>query len=276
MANSNPRICTTYDIVTEASAEQGDVEESGWYDEEGVEFPCDDPDEPCVEEAAKWLSRKGIAEASSSRFHLGVWYCGSPELDYRTGEDTTYYFHLKGFTENEEAQIYGLLFPERARRNPASPVLERKIRYSGPLKINLGLEHASDRNWYHCAVTIDGKLTPKYKVVVGHPLSGAGPSYAPEAFDSAARAALGFMAAVAEGGVEVFEDETAANIEAAEAMHEMAYTDDEGGEYLITRKSNKVKPKYQSKEGAFGKKWRASAISQLGAIRPAPVRSNRT
>ena len=124
MSARNPRICTTYQIVTEESAEHGDFEETGWHDEEGVEFPRGDPDEPCVEEAAKWLARKGIEEASSSSFHPGIWYCGTADPDYRTGEWTSHCYHLKDFTPQEEEQVYRLLHENQRRGSWGGKVKE--------------------------------------------------------------------------------------------------------------------------------------------------------
>ena len=115
------RIRTTYEIVTPESAEQGDAEDRGWIDEEGEEIEPSE-EEGVAEVAAAWLRDKGIAEASSSDFHPGIWYIGHSEQDYSTGAEETHSYHLKGFTSDEEAEVYGLLFPSRHKNRAGGPV----------------------------------------------------------------------------------------------------------------------------------------------------------
>lgn len=114
----NPRISTTYSVVTNESAAEGDTAENGWENEKGVSMlPVD-----CVEEeglttvdlAVEFLQNHGACEPSASFFHVGVWYDGSADQDYSTGDYRTESYHLKGFTPEEEAAIYRRLFPQNS------------------------------------------------------------------------------------------------------------------------------------------------------------------
>lgn len=101
------RICVSYEVVTHESADDNDVAERGWEDQIGERCEADpECGETEVSEAIRKLSNDGVCEASSSEFHPGVWYIGHPETNYRTGAETTYSYHLKGFTESEEREIY--------------------------------------------------------------------------------------------------------------------------------------------------------------------------
>ena len=104
-----PRILTTYSVTTPESAEQGDFAESGWIDEVGEPMLPEEYDreegKTAVDKAVDWLEWKGAGEASASHFHPGVWY-SSQSTSYRTGETTEYNFHLKGFTEQEEEEVF--------------------------------------------------------------------------------------------------------------------------------------------------------------------------
>lgn len=114
------RIKQTYDIVTPASARDGDFAESGWIDEEGAEIA---PDEWDLEEyeteffavvslAAKHITQYGSVEASDSPACSPghTWYTTTDsERDYRTGAETRYSFHLEGFDTDEEIAIYKAL-----------------------------------------------------------------------------------------------------------------------------------------------------------------------
>lgn len=107
----NPRIAITFSQTTPESSEQGDVSDSGWIDEEGVEMTPDAFDREegltAVDLAVKYLYDEGAAEASSSHFHPGVWYStGYHVIDYRTGTDEERCFHLKDFSDAEERAIW--------------------------------------------------------------------------------------------------------------------------------------------------------------------------
>jgi hypothetical protein len=94
----------------------GNMDEDGSYDEEcGEEGEIDcTPDEFDIEDgltavdlAVKALIDRGATIGSSSWYTYGFWYNTTGEkLNYRTGESTTYSFHLEGFSEQEEIQIF--------------------------------------------------------------------------------------------------------------------------------------------------------------------------
>jgi len=103
-------IRTTYEIITEESAAEGDVAESGYLDEEGTEYD--------VGEAIYLLEG---CEPSASFFHVGIWYTMYGEQDSHTGEYENVSYHLSrgerssekephaltsGWTEEEERRIY--------------------------------------------------------------------------------------------------------------------------------------------------------------------------
>lgn len=106
-----PRIRITYNRITPESAEQGDFIESGWEDEEGVSTAPDKFDEEegltAADLAVKYLRNEGAYETSSSAFHPGVWYStGWRTIDYGTGEQVERNFHLAGFTEEQEREVW--------------------------------------------------------------------------------------------------------------------------------------------------------------------------
>jgi hypothetical protein len=79
---------TTYEIITEESAANGDAEECGWEDEEGTEYSID--------EVIDLLER---CEPSSTIFHKGIWYSNS-------GKYKNISYHLSDFSEDEEKEIF--------------------------------------------------------------------------------------------------------------------------------------------------------------------------
>lgn len=56
--------------------------------------------------AVKFLQGHYASSASASFFHPGVWYETEPSTDYHTGEISRNSFHLAGFTDEEERQVY--------------------------------------------------------------------------------------------------------------------------------------------------------------------------
>lgn len=109
---NDKKILTTYQIVTPESAEVGDYEEQGWYDEEGESMIPDEYDAEegitAVDKAIEFLKNERYAtEPSSNIFHKGISYSTPvPDQNYTTGEDTYYSCYLDGFTEEEEELIY--------------------------------------------------------------------------------------------------------------------------------------------------------------------------
>lgn len=123
------QIFCTYSVVTSESAEQGDSADHGWYDngfkytpenkpETGYSCELDQSDiddglEP-YDLAIIYLREKGVRHPSSSYFHPGVWYSTESTIeDYSTDESIEYSFHLEGFSEAEQYQIFDQLFPKR-------------------------------------------------------------------------------------------------------------------------------------------------------------------
>src|SRR3990167_3172861 len=99
----------TFSTVTPESAVDGEDADRGWIDEDGTPIT---PDEYDVEEhgsesaaavalAVKLIRDEGGVEASDYPrcSHGHTWYTTvDPDRDYRTGAETTYSFHLVGFT----------------------------------------------------------------------------------------------------------------------------------------------------------------------------------
>lgn len=105
----------SYEVITPESAELGEVAESGWIDEEGVNV---DPDvDPRIESADYRLwavvnAAVGVIghkqQPSSCPFAPGfTWYTETTgDEDYATGAVTYKSWHLSGFTPEEEQAIY--------------------------------------------------------------------------------------------------------------------------------------------------------------------------
>lgn len=103
------RIKTSFEIVTEESAAEGDVAERGWENEEGVDMEPDevdrDDDVTGVDKAVEFLEDEGATYPSSSEFHRGVWYSAESVLAHGGGWKTRS-FHLHGFSPQEEEEIW--------------------------------------------------------------------------------------------------------------------------------------------------------------------------
>lgn len=118
------RIAITYETITPESAEQGDVDDRGWIDQDGEdmdETAEDFYDGDVVKATIKGLQDNGVSEPSSSHFHPGVWYTAYEyNRDYRTGAVENRSFHLKGYTEDEERRVFEGLFGRKGQRNPSA------------------------------------------------------------------------------------------------------------------------------------------------------------
>ncbi len=57
-----------------------------------------------ADEAAEYLESAGAVHASTSFFHSGMWYLSDHETTRDGYEESTW--HLKGFTAEEEAEVY--------------------------------------------------------------------------------------------------------------------------------------------------------------------------
>lgn len=99
----------TFSSITPESAEDGDTSDAGYSDYDSCE-----PDEydirdeiTSVDKSIEYLRDKGATQASSSHFHVGVWYSTEYQTeDCGTGEETEYSYHPKNFTPDEEAAIF--------------------------------------------------------------------------------------------------------------------------------------------------------------------------
>jgi len=105
------KITTTYAKIDTESSKQGDFSDTGWIDEDGESIELDkwDIEEglTVIDKALDFLKDQGAISASSSYFHPGIWYSTEFQIeDYSTDEEVEYSFHLEGFTEVEEKEIY--------------------------------------------------------------------------------------------------------------------------------------------------------------------------
>jgi hypothetical protein len=98
-----------YARMTPESAEEGDYSETGELESLTIE-----PDEydqengiTAADLVVKLLKDEGAVHPSNSHFNRGTWYMTeSQTISYRTGEEEERSFHLKGFTEKEEREIF--------------------------------------------------------------------------------------------------------------------------------------------------------------------------
>ena len=112
-----------YQTVTHESAEQGDYSEQGWITPGMWEFPLQDDnghhndvleqaqsgdfDVTNLSEIVSFAQSLGISENS------GNWLSSvDPDIDYQTGEDTTYSLHIEGVTPATYNRIARLITGE--------------------------------------------------------------------------------------------------------------------------------------------------------------------
>lgn len=102
------KIVSYYETWSEEDVEIGETNERGDLDVEILELDEYDRDEglTMVDKAVEYLTNAYAYEASSSHFHPGIWYTAYGDSDYRTGEVQNESYHLKGFSEAEEAAIF--------------------------------------------------------------------------------------------------------------------------------------------------------------------------
>lgn len=109
-------VSKTFDVVTPESAEHGDIADSGFeYQDRAM----------TLREVLRTIESEGCTEPSSwpctlENFANGrVWFTSvDPDVDYRTGESTTYAIHVDGSSRNL-ARLYRFLSAKypRAFRN---------------------------------------------------------------------------------------------------------------------------------------------------------------
>lgn len=103
---TNRRITSTYETWTPEDISFGDTDDKGFLDETGVSMEPDCDDETAVDNAILFLQKHFVCHASASHFHPGVWYSDDGDENFETGARTTNSFHLKGFSVDEEKQIF--------------------------------------------------------------------------------------------------------------------------------------------------------------------------
>lgn len=104
------KVKIAFQTVTPESSAMGDVSDHGWWEE--LEISADEHDRESglsdADLAANAIKEHGAVEPSSTKYHQGVWYVTvDPERDGE--EETTYSFHLNGFSSEEEKKIYSLI-----------------------------------------------------------------------------------------------------------------------------------------------------------------------
>lgn len=119
----NKKIKATYAVTDEESSQEGDFKEQGWYDEEGLSMTPDEFDKEegitAIEKAVDFLVDQGATEPSSTSYHENVWFSTpDPEINYSTGENTYYSFHLEGFSPEEKQEIFNRI--NQIRKNHLS------------------------------------------------------------------------------------------------------------------------------------------------------------
>lgn len=101
-------IRVSYATTTTESILEGEFEETGWVNEVEIQFK-DDEEETAIEEVVRFLTNRNVI-ASNSHFNKGTFYTeeeGSRDIDYwQNGVELTHSFHLTGFTETEEEEIF--------------------------------------------------------------------------------------------------------------------------------------------------------------------------
>lgn len=132
-----PRVRVSFEIVTPESAEDGDVAETGWINEEGIAFDASDldPEDPtCAtygDVIARFITRdRGAVECSDSSPEVpegrgrAPWFMQSdPDVDYRTGEQERHSYHVEGLTSRE----WRALFVALGLRRPWPPALSDNL-----------------------------------------------------------------------------------------------------------------------------------------------------
>ena len=119
------KVVVYYQTVTEESAEHGDYDSEGFYEEYIVEPDKFEADEgqTAATLAVKFINHHGAIEPSSSHFHKGIWYTSiDPKENYQTGEKMYFTFHPENFSEFEEAKIHQMLMGKR-KKNPVNSEL---------------------------------------------------------------------------------------------------------------------------------------------------------
>ena len=102
------RIKITFERWKPVDLELGEPSQRGWIDSEGVRMDPEDPeDRAAVEAAVEFLNRKGAVHPSSDPpTGIDLWFSTEPEIDFETGDQEIRSYHLKGFSVEEELQVF--------------------------------------------------------------------------------------------------------------------------------------------------------------------------
>lgn len=107
------KITVTYAIVTPESAEQGDFDDTGFTGEvweiEPTEDEINDACGSMLCAVADLVANKlpGVEASNYPDWRRGTWYTDADgDIDYLTGAETRKSYHLDGFTDDEEREIY--------------------------------------------------------------------------------------------------------------------------------------------------------------------------
>ena len=100
----------TFQVLTPESADQGDYDRHGFITQGYWKYDVDDY-ERNVWRQGDLRSLIGFAQELGVALHPDAeWACSvEPEIDYATGEDTTYAMHIDGCTPSSYSRIMALL-----------------------------------------------------------------------------------------------------------------------------------------------------------------------
>lgn len=115
----------TYQVVTPESAELGDYDDHGFYSQGGWKHSSNAPDAQDHDhneyythvvkrgdlvDGLRYAMELGICEASDSHIGTHTWFTSiDPDINYETGEETTYSFHVRGVTRATMQRIHRAL-----------------------------------------------------------------------------------------------------------------------------------------------------------------------
>lgn len=112
------RIAISFYTITPESAARCEYAEQKWENKDGVSMEPDRNDEEdgltAADLAARFLYNHG-ANCEDSGWHPGVCYESGPDQDYRSGSEKFWTYHLVGFSDVEEEQVFNALNQRRQR-----------------------------------------------------------------------------------------------------------------------------------------------------------------
>jgi len=99
----------TYQTVTPESAEQGDFESSGFIMPGMSKFDVEQYDVRNVWELGDLAGLISFARSLGITSDGDNFYSVDPDVNYVTGEDTTYAMHINGMTAASESRLHRIL-----------------------------------------------------------------------------------------------------------------------------------------------------------------------